>query len=148
MVRAKKKYYVVFLGRVPGIYSSWPACHSQVNEFSGNLHKSYETFDEARLAFEQFVSANQLQTQLTNNGSLVHPMHATSIRHNPSQIPDQLLPFDQGIQEQRQIEGGDNHSTVGQSNRSNQSCCQQNPYHFILFIFVTILVLFLTLVRW
>ena len=33
--------YVVYIGRVPGVYEQWQDCHIQVNGFSGNLYKSY-----------------------------------------------------------------------------------------------------------
>ncbi|XLQ99470.1 hypothetical protein S83_065669 [Arachis hypogaea] len=172
MVWANKKYYVVFRGKVPGIYCSWPACHSQVNQFSGNLHKSYQTFDEARMAFEQFLFDGHLQNQLNHNVALLHHIQLSTIQQNPSPmvdqvlpfeeglqghrpkehgdnhpIVDQILPFDEGIHGHRQIEQGDNHPTVRQNNRSNQMQWQQIPYPCILFIFVTIFVLYLALVR-
>ncbi|XLR68514.1 hypothetical protein S83_019186 [Arachis hypogaea] len=126
MVRANKIYYVVFRGRVPGIYISWPICHSQVNEFSGNLHKSYDTFDEARMAFEQFLYAGRLQNQLTDNGPLLHQNQPPTIQQNPSPIVDQILPLEKGIQGHRPKEHGDNHPILRQNNRFNQM--QRNKF--------------------
>ena len=35
--------YVVFRGRVPGVYDHWDECSKQVNGFRGNSYKSYNT---------------------------------------------------------------------------------------------------------
>jgi len=48
---AKTKYYVVWMGRQPGIYTSWAECTAQVNGFSGAKYKSYEREVHAREAF-------------------------------------------------------------------------------------------------
>lgn len=50
----KTKFYVVFVGRKPGIYMSWHECYRQVNEFRGALQRSYETVEEAEYAYIQF----------------------------------------------------------------------------------------------
>ncbi|MCM3506676.1 RNase H1/viroplasmin domain-containing protein, partial [Curtobacterium sp. ODYSSEY 48 V2] len=36
-------WYVVFKGRVPGVYEHWDDAHRQVNGFKGNLYKGYPT---------------------------------------------------------------------------------------------------------
>ncbi|KAK1609936.1 hypothetical protein QYE76_033609 [Lolium multiflorum] len=40
-------YYVVFEGRVPGVYEEWEECKKQVHKFSGNCYKGYPTRHEA-----------------------------------------------------------------------------------------------------
>ena len=35
--------YVVFKGRVPGVYEHWDDAHRQVNRFKGNRCKGYAT---------------------------------------------------------------------------------------------------------
>ncbi len=52
VVRAKKKYYVVWRGRRPGVYAAWSQCAAQVEGFSGASYKSFPTRDEAERAFE------------------------------------------------------------------------------------------------
>lgn len=47
----KKKFYVVWQGRIPGIYTSWPDCQAQVKDFQGAKYKSFESEDEARKFF-------------------------------------------------------------------------------------------------
>lgn len=37
------KWYVVYRGRVPGVYEEWEDCRQQVNNFSGNSYKGYKT---------------------------------------------------------------------------------------------------------
>lgn len=41
------KHYVVFVGRVPGIYRLWPECQRQVIRFSENFYHSYPAREEA-----------------------------------------------------------------------------------------------------
>ncbi|HOI33387.1 MAG: ribonuclease H family protein [Bacteroidales bacterium] len=48
---AKQKYYVVWIGHTPGIYSSWEACRKQVEGFQGARYKSYKNEKEAQQAF-------------------------------------------------------------------------------------------------
>jgi len=56
---AGQKYYVVWVGRRPGVYSSWAECAAQVNGFSGAKFKAFDQADQARtalaLGWEQFV---------------------------------------------------------------------------------------------
>ena len=60
---AKQKYYVVWVGRQPGIYSSWADCAEQVNGFSGAKYKAFEQKAQAREAFqlgwEQFIGQSR-----------------------------------------------------------------------------------------
>ncbi|KAK1699186.1 hypothetical protein QYE76_015883 [Lolium multiflorum] len=45
--RLQMMYYVVFEGRVPGVYEEWEECKKQVHKFSGNCYKGYPTRHEA-----------------------------------------------------------------------------------------------------
>lgn len=49
-----KKYHVVFEGREPGVYESWPECHRQVDRYSGNCHKSYKSHEDAKDNFKAY----------------------------------------------------------------------------------------------
>ena len=49
---AKQKYYVVWNGPSPGVYSSWEACQEAVNGVSGAKYKSFKSQAEAEDAFE------------------------------------------------------------------------------------------------
>ena len=48
---AKKKYYVVWKGREPGIYKDWDSCKKQVDKFTSARYKSFPTKEEAEAAF-------------------------------------------------------------------------------------------------
>ncbi|PSL43577.1 ribonuclease HI [Salsuginibacillus halophilus] len=50
---AKTKYYVVWKGRKPGIYTSWPACEEQVKGYPGAQFKSFQSKAEAEAAYYQ-----------------------------------------------------------------------------------------------
>lgn len=53
------RFYVVFIGRVPGIYEKWEDCKSQVHRFSGSKFKAYDTFEEASEAFDHFEETGE-----------------------------------------------------------------------------------------
>ncbi|MCO7224953.1 ribonuclease H family protein [Pleionea sp. CnH1-48] len=46
------KFYVVWKGREPGIYTDWMSCKKQVDGFTGARYKSYPTRAEAEEAFK------------------------------------------------------------------------------------------------
>lgn len=48
---SKKKFYVVWKGKKPGIFSSWNVCKRQIDGFEGAQYKSFLSLDEAELAF-------------------------------------------------------------------------------------------------
>lgn len=48
---AKKKYYVVWKGRKPGIYSTWSECQEQIDGFTGQQFKSFDNLIDAQKAF-------------------------------------------------------------------------------------------------
>ena len=48
---AKKKFYVVWAGRQPGIYTTWAECAEQVNGFNNAKFKSFPTEAQAKAAF-------------------------------------------------------------------------------------------------
>ncbi len=43
------KFYAVKNGLVPGIYTTWEQCKSNVDGFSGALYKSFKTLEEAKI---------------------------------------------------------------------------------------------------
>ena len=48
---AKKKYYVVWKGVTPGIYSTWDECRAQVFGYESAQYKSFSSLEEANKAF-------------------------------------------------------------------------------------------------
>lgn len=57
----KQKYYVVWRGKQPGIYTEWEACKEQVQGVQGAQYKSFGTREEAesalRMPYESVVAS-------------------------------------------------------------------------------------------
>ena len=51
MSSKKPKFYVVWQGNTPGIYTSWAECEKQIKGVAGARYKSYETLSLAEQAF-------------------------------------------------------------------------------------------------
>jgi ribonuclease HI len=49
-----KEAYVVFRGRVPGVYRTWVECHAQVNGFSKQKFRGFDSFAEASMIWEEW----------------------------------------------------------------------------------------------
>lgn len=47
----KERYYVVWNGVTPGVYSSWTDCQLQIKGYKGAEYKSFPTREEAELAY-------------------------------------------------------------------------------------------------
>ena len=71
----KQKYYVVWKGVSPGIYTSWTDCQLQTKGYDGAQYKSFETLEEAERALAsspfQYIGKN-----------------ATKKEASPKQIPE------------------------------------------------------------
>ena len=72
----KQKYYVVWKGVSPGIYTSWTDCQLQVNGYDGAQYKSFETLEEAERALAS-SPYNYIGTH-----------HSKLITHNPKALPE------------------------------------------------------------
>jgi ribonuclease HI len=64
---AKKKYYVVWKGRKPGIFTSWAECEKQVKGFTGARFKSFPTIEEAEAAFKGETSTKTAVSRVNKN---------------------------------------------------------------------------------
>ncbi|MDD3788614.1 MAG: ribonuclease H family protein [Petrimonas sp.] len=49
----KQKFYVVWQGVEPGVYTSWDDCKAQVSGFEGARYKSFDSMAEAQQAFTE-----------------------------------------------------------------------------------------------
>jgi viroplasmin and RNaseH domain-containing protein len=54
--------YVVYSGRVPGLYVHWEDCLKQVNMFKGNSYKGYTTMAEAEARSRNHMRAERRTT--------------------------------------------------------------------------------------
>lgn len=51
MAKSKPKYYVVWVGTEPGVYTSWEECRARIHGYPQAKYKSYKSMEEATEAF-------------------------------------------------------------------------------------------------
>ena len=51
--------YVVYKGKVPGVYDDWEECQRQVHHFSGNNYKGYITRAEAKARYASYLAGER-----------------------------------------------------------------------------------------
>jgi viroplasmin and RNaseH domain-containing protein len=54
--------YVVYMGRVPGVYIHLEDCLKQVNKFKGNSYKGYKTMAEAEARWRNHLREERRTT--------------------------------------------------------------------------------------
>jgi ribonuclease HI len=52
VAQKKPKFYVVWQGRIPGVYTTWDACQAQISGFSSAKYKSFDTLAQAKQAYQ------------------------------------------------------------------------------------------------
>lgn len=100
MTTAKQKYYVVWRGHSPGIYTSWEDCQRQTAGFPAAAYKAFKTEAEARQALADGVNAHiaQRTTKTTDDKAQPTPrLSSRSTSANPANPPswrhDTVLPL-------------------------------------------------------
>ena len=102
---AKQKYYVVWNGPSPGVYSSWEACQEAVSGVSGAKYKSFKSQAEAEDAFEMgeeaYEEAKACDDRTSNNssksGNSGNPGSSCDISkpirpaYNPAKLPAEAI---------------------------------------------------------
>ena len=102
---AKQKYYVVWNGPSPGVYSSWEACQEAVSGVSGAKYKSFKSQAEAEDAFEMgeeaYEEAKASDDSTSNNssksGNSGNPGSSCDISkpirpaYNPAKLPAEAI---------------------------------------------------------
>ncbi|MDD3036328.1 ribonuclease H family protein [Bacteroides sp.] len=68
----KQKFYVVWEGVTPGIYTSWTECQLQIKGYEGAKYKSFHTREEAEhaLATSPYAYIGKNAKKKTENGKL------------------------------------------------------------------------------
>jgi ribonuclease HI len=66
-VAEKNKFYVVWVGKKPGVYITWADCQLQVKGFPGALFKSFTSEEEAFAAFKGEEGAQNKHTSYERN---------------------------------------------------------------------------------
>lgn len=49
----ERKYYVVWIGRNPGVYADWPTAQTQISGHPDARYKSFTNMEEAKLAYQR-----------------------------------------------------------------------------------------------
>lgn len=82
----KEKFYVVWAGVNPGIYTSWTDCQLQVKGYEGAKFKSFETRDEAERALasspDAYLKARQVDASSGRQRSADVPLPAEVIANS------------------------------------------------------------------
>ncbi|MEL7162351.1 MAG: ribonuclease H family protein [Bacteroidota bacterium] len=72
----KKKYYVVWLGHAPGVYSDWPTAKQQIDGYKGAKYKGFTDRRQAEAAyangFQRYIDQSLSPRPLQGRGSS-HP---------------------------------------------------------------------------
>jgi len=63
MAKKKQKYYVVWQGVTPGIYTSWNDCQLQIKGYPAAKYKSFPTLAEAEAAFGEDYNSHYGQAK-------------------------------------------------------------------------------------
>jgi ribonuclease HI len=65
---AKKKYYVVWRGKTPGVYTEWSDAKAQITGFQGALYRSFPSLREAEAAYAAGLAGYQATGALKSGG--------------------------------------------------------------------------------
>lgn len=96
---AKQKYYVVWVGKVPGIYTSWGECQQQVNQFTGAKFKAFESRSEAEQAYAAGYKnywGQQSGSKPGSAGSKSYKRSSASAAEEPGEIDYDSISVDVG----------------------------------------------------
>lgn len=66
---AQQKYYVVWKGNKPGVYTNWPECQAQVNNYKNAKFKSYTSKEEAEQAYREGLKKHLEQSSSAGKGT-------------------------------------------------------------------------------
>lgn len=69
---AKEKYYVVLVGRRPGIYRTWDDARLEVEGFSGGRHRAFKNWREAVSYWESYNGGTSAQLRPATETHAVH----------------------------------------------------------------------------
>ena len=62
MAKNKQKWYVVWSGTEPGVYSTWAECKQRIHGIAGAKYKSYDSLAEAEAAYAAGYQAPKRKT--------------------------------------------------------------------------------------
>ncbi len=89
----KQKYYVVWNGVEPGIYTSWTDCKLQINGYEGAAYKSFDTRAEAETAY-----ASSPYIYIGKKKTTASTPKASGLQDVPHDRTDTVLPLPAEVQ--------------------------------------------------
>jgi len=66
----KKRFYVVWKGKTPGVYATWEACKAEIDGQEGAQYMAFDTKQEAELAFKSTYREIQKSRKKQERASL------------------------------------------------------------------------------
>ena len=66
--------YVVYMGRVPGVYDEWEDCLKEVNKLKGNNYKWYKSKQEAEAMYMNHLLAEKKRRNRMKTSFIVIPI--------------------------------------------------------------------------
>lgn len=67
----KNKFYAMFVGRKPRVYTTWMECNRQVSRFPGNLHCSSLSREEVEATLMEF---QRTESKAGHEATVVEPI--------------------------------------------------------------------------
>lgn len=104
MSKAKNKYYVVWRGRLTGIFDSWDECRKQIEGYEGAQYKGYPTLELAEAAHKHnyWQAVKQgVGSSEQGVGTLLNSQHSIQI---PSLSVDAACSGNPGVMEYRGVD--------------------------------------------
>ncbi|WP_017811531.1 ribonuclease H [Paenibacillus shenyangensis] len=92
---AKSKYYVVWEGHQPGIYTSWPECQKQTSGYKDAKYKSYESRAEADKAYSEGWKKHWGQGKSGSTGSSSSKGSSRTASYGKRTAASTSIPMDQ-----------------------------------------------------
>jgi ribonuclease HI len=88
----KRKFYVVWVGREPGVYEDWDDCREQVTGFPGARFKAFDSQVAATLAFrgDSADEASIIMSIAGHNAAQAHSSEHLSLGEIPEINPDAI----------------------------------------------------------
>ena len=88
MAYMASKHYVVWKGRVPGIYPDWASANEQIEGFGGARYKSFSTREEAEVAYAQGSKPVSASRKQHDGGSVASKHYVVWKGRIPGIYPD------------------------------------------------------------
>jgi ribonuclease HI len=91
MATRKQKFYVVWRGVKPGVYTTWDECKEQVLGFPGGRYKSFDTPAEAHAAFAAPPRGVSVSDEKPKKASKKEPKKEAVKTKKKKRIPDEAI---------------------------------------------------------